>query len=96
MQPERPSSGTKHKEVTEMIMMAISSPPAEAGTARDPPVWRPTAPLKRWWVAYMTWRIEQFAITRLRALSDRDRELGNMGQHADTSRHAVGGGLAAS
>ena len=29
------------------------------------------ASLKRWWVAYMTWRIEQAAIDRLCSMSDR-------------------------
>jgi uncharacterized protein YjiS (DUF1127 family) len=29
------------------------------------------ASLKRWWVAYMTWRIERAAIDRLCSMSDR-------------------------
>ncbi len=28
------------------------------------------ATLKRWWLAYITWRIEQAAIARLRSMSD--------------------------
>ena len=27
--------------------------------------------VKRWWLAYMTWRIERLAISRLSAMSDR-------------------------
>jgi uncharacterized protein YjiS (DUF1127 family) len=27
--------------------------------------------MKRWWLAYMTWRIERLAISRLSAMSDR-------------------------
>jgi uncharacterized protein YjiS (DUF1127 family) len=27
--------------------------------------------MKRWWLAYMTWRIERLAIARLSAMSDR-------------------------
>ena len=30
------------------------------------------ATLKGWWVAYMTWRIEQAAIARLWSMSDRE------------------------
>lgn len=28
--------------------------------------------LKGWWVAYMNWRLQQLAISRLRSMSDRD------------------------
>lgn len=76
-------------------MRAILSPPAEAqGIARELPAWRLTTTLKRWWVAYMTWRVEQFAITRLSAMSD--RELASMGLARQHIEHAVRGGLAAS
>jgi uncharacterized protein YjiS (DUF1127 family) len=30
------------------------------------------ATLKRWWVVYMTWRIEQAAIAQLWSMSDRE------------------------
>jgi uncharacterized protein YjiS (DUF1127 family) len=30
------------------------------------------ATLKRWWLAYMTWRIERAAIATLASMSDRD------------------------
>jgi uncharacterized protein YjiS (DUF1127 family) len=30
------------------------------------------ATLTRWWVAYMTWRIERAAITQLQSMGDRD------------------------
>ena len=30
------------------------------------------ATLTRWWVAYMTWRIERAAITQLQLMGDRD------------------------
>ena len=33
---------------------------------------RPAAILKRWWMAYLTWRLEQAAIAQLGALSDRE------------------------
>jgi uncharacterized protein YjiS (DUF1127 family) len=35
------------------------------------------ATLKRWWIAYITWRIEQAAIAALSSMSD--RELQDMG-----------------
>jgi uncharacterized protein YjiS (DUF1127 family) len=33
--------------------------------------------LKRWWIAYMKWRLDELAIGQLRAMSD--RELKDMG-----------------
>lgn len=32
----------------------------------------PVVTLKRWWKAYMTWRIEQVAIAQLWSMSDRE------------------------
>ena len=33
--------------------------------------------LKRWWLAYMDWRLQQMTINRLRGMSDRDlRDIG--------------------
>jgi uncharacterized protein YjiS (DUF1127 family) len=62
----------------EIVMSTISTTPASSeafagnsGTARL------TAILKRWWMAYLTWRFEQVAIAQLWALSDRDlRDIG--------------------
>ena len=54
-------------------MSTISTNPAssEAFTGHS---WatRPAAALKRWWMAYLTWRLEQAAIAQLGALSDRE------------------------
>ena len=54
-------------------MSTISTTPAssEAFTGNS---WatRPAAILKRWWMAYLTWRLEQAAIAQLGALSDRE------------------------
>jgi uncharacterized protein YjiS (DUF1127 family) len=33
---------------------------------------RPAAVLKRWWMAYLSWRLEQAAIAQLGALGDRE------------------------
>jgi len=54
-------------------MSTISATPAssEAFTGNSW-VTRPAAALKRWWMAYLTWRLEQAAIAQLGALSDRE------------------------
>lgn len=41
--------------------------------AKAPRSWMATT-LKRWWVAYITWRIEEAAIAQLWAMSDRELE----------------------
>jgi uncharacterized protein YjiS (DUF1127 family) len=49
-----------------MIMGTISSAPGAAqGMAELSATSRLLATLKRWWVAYMTWRIQRAAITSL-------------------------------
>jgi uncharacterized protein YjiS (DUF1127 family) len=64
---------SKHhkKAATEMIMSTtfIASATAQdiAGKFRTLP-----SALKRWWMAYITWRIEQAAITQLSRMSDRE------------------------
>jgi uncharacterized protein YjiS (DUF1127 family) len=52
-------------------MSTISSTPAAAqGTAGHSWAGGLPATLKRWWVAYITWRIERAAIARLCSMSD--------------------------
>ena len=53
-------------------MSTISSAPTAAqGISGQSWTIRLVATLKRWWVAYLTWRIEQAAITQLGSMSDR-------------------------
>ena len=52
-------------------MSTISSSPAPQGITAQLLMVDLVASLKRWWVAYMTWRIEQAAIDRLCSMSDR-------------------------
>jgi uncharacterized protein YjiS (DUF1127 family) len=57
----------------EMIMSTIFSTPAPPqGTAGHAWASGLAATLKRWSVAYITWRLEQAATARLRAMSDRE------------------------
>jgi uncharacterized protein YjiS (DUF1127 family) len=60
-------------ESKEMIMGTISGIAAQrAGAAA---IGHTVAgAMGRWWVAYMTWRIERLAIARLRTISDRQLE----------------------
>lgn len=60
-------------------MSTISSAPAVAQATAPRHSWTsgPAATLKRWWLAYITWRIERAAIARLWSLSD--LELKDMG-----------------
>jgi uncharacterized protein YjiS (DUF1127 family) len=51
----------------------------------------PAAVLKRWWVAYLTWRLQQTAIAQLKALSDRD--LKDIGVRRCEIESVVKGGL---
>jgi uncharacterized protein YjiS (DUF1127 family) len=56
----------------EMVMSAIlSAPVAVQGIAGQSWSRGLTAALQRWWLAYITWRIEQAAIRELWSLSDR-------------------------
>ena len=59
-------------------MNAVSTTPASSETfVGYPRIARLAAVLKRWWMAYLTWRLERTVITQLRALSD--LELKDMG-----------------
>ncbi len=49
---------------------------------------------RRWWVAYITWRIERLAIARLRTTSD--RQLKDMGIVRSQIEFAVKGEIARS
>lgn len=63
------------KRRREMIMsMTLPAPGAAHGGFRRSGTRPVGAILKRWWVAYITWRIEQLAIARLGAMSDRQLE----------------------
>jgi uncharacterized protein YjiS (DUF1127 family) len=64
---------TKIDEQTHMIMSTILSAPPEAlCIARQSWVDRLVARLKRWWVAYIAWRIQQGAIAQLKSMNDRE------------------------
>jgi uncharacterized protein YjiS (DUF1127 family) len=57
----------------EMIMSMISSTTTYRANARG--IFQALAnTLKRWCVAYVTWRMENIAIAQLRAMSDRELE----------------------
>jgi uncharacterized protein YjiS (DUF1127 family) len=57
----------------EMNMSPISSAPtAPQGLAGQSWARELVATLKRWWVSYMTWRIEQAATAQLWSMSDRE------------------------
>ena len=55
-------------------MSVISSAPA--GTAQNMPRHTPAraamAAWKRWWLAYMTWRVERLVLARLGATGNRE------------------------
>ena len=60
-----------------MIMSTISSTADRRADAGSSALITVAAAAKRWWVAYITWRVEQRAIRLLRAMSDRElRDLG--------------------
>jgi len=63
-------SGRKKKK-TEMIMSTIFSAPAPQTITGRSLVRGLVASLRRWWVAYITWRTEQAAIAQLWSMSDR-------------------------
>jgi uncharacterized protein YjiS (DUF1127 family) len=57
----------------EMAMSTISGAPNAAQGMFAPSGFdRLRATLTRWWVAYMTWRIERAAIIQLQSMGDRD------------------------
>lgn len=63
------------------VMETIMSTTSSIATRRIPtggPAHTLAGVIKRWWVAYVTWRIERLAISRLRAMSD--RQLKDIGQ----------------
>jgi uncharacterized protein YjiS (DUF1127 family) len=63
---------SKKRKTAEMIMSTSSSAPAAAqGTTGHSWTGGLAAALKRWWMAFITWRLEQAAINQLRSLSDR-------------------------
>jgi uncharacterized protein YjiS (DUF1127 family) len=57
----------------EVIMSTnFNAPAAAQAIARRSQALGLVAALKRWWVAYITWRIEQAAIAQLWSMSDRE------------------------
>jgi uncharacterized protein YjiS (DUF1127 family) len=58
----------------EMIMSTISTATAHQHSASGSVVGRIAAAIRRLWVAYITWRIEQAAMAHLRSMSDRELE----------------------
>jgi len=52
-------------------MSTISSAPVPQGLPGQLLLGGPVAALKRWWMTYLTWRMEQAAIAHLWSLSDR-------------------------
>jgi len=56
-----------------MIMSTISSAQAAArSTTNHSRAIGLVASLKRWWLAYITWRTQRAAVTALRSMSDRE------------------------
>jgi uncharacterized protein YjiS (DUF1127 family) len=62
----------------ETIMSIMSSATTSTqGISRQSRTGALLATLQRWWVAYITWRLEQAAIARLCSMSDRElRDIG--------------------
>lgn len=54
-------------------MRAISGISAQRAAATDG-VRAPSGILKRWWLAYITWRMERLAVAQLCSMSDRQLE----------------------
>jgi uncharacterized protein YjiS (DUF1127 family) len=54
-----------------MIMSTISSISTQGETAAGSLAHLVASTARRWWVAYLGWRIEQLAIVRLRSMSER-------------------------
>ncbi len=53
-------------------MKTISSAPAAPQGMAAQSWGKPAATLKRWWMVYITWRIEHAAIAQLWSMSDRE------------------------
>src|SRR5262249_1103191 len=72
------TAGVPDKKKMEMIMsMVLSVPTAARAICETSWMGRLVATLKRWWTAYITWRIEQAAIAQLWSMSDRQlRDIG--------------------
>jgi uncharacterized protein YjiS (DUF1127 family) len=84
---EQPSQSNKSME---MIMSTTFSTPAPAqGIVGQSRVSGLVASLKRWWVAYLTRRIERAAIVQLSSM--RDRELKDIGLARSEIPYAVMG-----
>jgi uncharacterized protein YjiS (DUF1127 family) len=56
----------------EIIMSAISSAAARHSNAANGPLAMARAAVKRWWGAYIAWRVQEAAIAQLISMSDRD------------------------
>lgn len=73
-------------------MSTISTTPASSEAfAGNSWTTRSATVLKRWWMAYLTWRLKQAAIAQLGALSD--RELKDIGVTRCEIEDAVKGAL---
>jgi uncharacterized protein YjiS (DUF1127 family) len=74
-----------------MIMSTISSIAPQRTTASviAHTLW---SAVSRWWVSYMTWRVEQLAISGLQAMSD--RQLKDIGIQRSQIESAVTGEIA--
>src|SRR5215510_11760708 len=69
---ERKNLAAAQHRLMETIMSTILSTPASAQNVGWPSSTKSLgATLKRWWVAYLVWRIERTAATRLFSMSDR-------------------------
>jgi uncharacterized protein YjiS (DUF1127 family) len=75
----------------EMVMSTVSTAPASSEALTKNSWTTGSAVLKRWWVAHLTWRLQQTAIAQLKALSDRD--LKDIGVRRCEIESAVKGGL---
>jgi uncharacterized protein YjiS (DUF1127 family) len=79
---------SQEDDAMEMIMSTISSKATHRGSA-DAIVQTLASTLKRLWVVYITWRMENIAITQLREMSD--RELDDIGlTRCDIARAVTG------
>jgi uncharacterized protein YjiS (DUF1127 family) len=56
----------------EMTMSTMSSAPTAAQGMSAQWMGRLIATVSRWWMAYLTWRLEQAAIAQLWSMSDRE------------------------
>ena len=70
VEPPDGQSAAKNKKM-EMTMRMTSSAPAPQGLSGQSLVNGLVASVKRWWTAYITWRLEQAAIADLWSMSDR-------------------------